>query len=76
VISKQSGVAEVLTHALKVDFWDVDEMANQILSALRYPVVREQMVQEGRLQLLGMTWKLAAQKVKRLYQHLIQYAVS
>ena len=54
VISKQSGVAEVLTHALKVDFWDVDEMANQILAALRYPVVREQMVKEGRLQLLGM----------------------
>jgi glycogen(starch) synthase len=36
LISKQSGVAEVLTHALKVDFWDVDEMANQILATLRY----------------------------------------
>jgi len=76
VISKQSGVAEVLTHALKVDFWDVDEMANQILSALRYPVVREQMVSEGRLQLLGMSWKIAAQKVKQLYQNLVQYATS
>lgn len=76
VISKQSGVAEVLTHALKVDFWDVDEMANQILSALRYPVIREQMVTEGRLQLLGMSWKLAAQKIKQLYQNLLQYATS
>jgi glycosyltransferase involved in cell wall biosynthesis len=76
VISKQSGVAEVLSHALKVDFWDVDEMANQILSALRYPVVREQMVTEGRMQLLGISWKVAAQKVKQLYQHLVQYAVS
>lgn len=74
VISKQSGVAEVLTHALKVDFWDVDEMANQILAALRYPVVREQMVKEGRLQLLGMSWRLAAEKIKQLYQNLIQYA--
>lgn len=74
VISKQSGVAEVLTHALKVDFWDVDEMANQILAALRYPVVREQMVKEGRLQLLGMSWRLAAEKIKRLYQNLLQYA--
>ena len=76
VISKQSGVAEVLTHALKVDFWDVDEMANQILSALRYPVMREQMVKEGRLQLLGMSWNIAAQKIKRLYQNLVQYATS
>jgi glycogen(starch) synthase len=37
LISKQSGVGEVLTHVLKVDFWDVDEMANKILAALRYP---------------------------------------
>jgi glycosyltransferase involved in cell wall biosynthesis len=76
IISKQSGVAEVLTHALKVDFWDVDEMANQILSALRYPVIREQMVTEGRLQLLGMSWRSAAQKIKQLYQNLLQYATS
>lgn len=76
VISKQSGVAEVLTHALKVDFWDVDEMANQILSALRYPVIREQIVYEGRVQLLGMSWRLAAQKIKQLYQNLLQYATS
>lgn len=76
VISKQSGVAEVLTHALKVDFWDVDEMANQILSALRYPVIREQMVTEGRFQLLGMSWRSAAQKVKQLFSNLVQYATS
>ena len=76
VISKQSGVAEVLTHALKVDFWDVDEMANQILSALRYPVIRQQMVAEGRLQMLGMSWQIAARKIKQLYQNLLQYATS
>ncbi|MCD5381095.1 MAG: glycosyltransferase family 4 protein [Candidatus Pacebacteria bacterium] len=73
VISKQSGVAEVLTHALKVDFWDIDEMANQILSSLRYPVIRQQMVNEGKIQMLGMSWGHAAQKMKRLYKNLIQY---
>lgn len=76
VISKQSGVAEVLAHALKVDFWDVDEMANQIISALRYPVMREQMVKEGRWQLSNFSWSHAAAKIKRLYQSLIQYATS
>lgn len=76
VISKQSGVAEVLTHALKVDFWDVDEMANQILSALRYPTIRHQMVNEGRMQLLHMSWKKAAQQIKQLFQSLLQYAKS
>ncbi len=35
IISKQSGVAEVLDHALKVDFWDTDDLANKILAVLR-----------------------------------------
>lgn len=73
VVTKQSGVAEVLTHALKVDFWDVDEMANQILSSLRYPVVRQQMVTEGREQMKGMSWRVAAQKMQLLYRSLLQY---
>ena len=76
IISKQSGVAEVLTHALKVDFWDVDEMANQILSALRYPVLGEQIVKEGKLQLLALSWTKAAAKMKLLYNNLVQYATS
>jgi glycogen(starch) synthase len=76
IISKQSGVAEVLTHALKVDFWDVDEMANQILSALRYPVMGEQIVKEGKLQLLQLSWQKAATKMHQLYRNLLQYATS
>jgi glycosyltransferase involved in cell wall biosynthesis len=76
IITKQSGVAEVLTHALKVDFWDVDQMANQILSALRYPVMGEQIVKEGRLQLLGLSWQKAAAKMAALYRNLLQYATS
>lgn len=73
IITKQSGVAEVLTHVLKVDFWDIDEMANQILSSLKYPVIRQQMVNEGKQQLKNMSWNHQAQKVKRLYQSLVQY---
>lgn len=73
IITKQSGVAEVLTHALKVDFWDIDEMANQILSSLRYPTIRQQMVSEGKQQMKGMTWRHAAQKIRHLYRSLLQY---
>jgi glycogen synthase len=73
IISKQSGVAEVLTHVLKVDFWDVEEMSNQILATLRYPVLRQQMVKEGREQLKGLTWKHAAYKIREIYQSLLQY---
>jgi len=73
LISKQSGVGEVLSHVLRVDFWDVDEMANKILSALRYPVLRSQLVGEGKQQLQIMSWRDAAQKVYTLYQRLLQY---
>ena len=73
LITKQSGVAEVLTHALKVDFWDVDEMANQILSSLRYPVMRRQLVTEGQQQLKLLSWREAARKIHTLYQRLVQY---
>jgi glycogen synthase len=73
LISYQSGVGEVLSHALKVDFWDVDEMANKILSALRYPVMRRQIVQEGKRDMHRLSWKEAAQKTYRLYKTLLQY---
>lgn len=76
IISKQSGAAEVLSHALKVDFWDVDEMANQILSSLRYPTMRHQLVKEGKWQMVNMSWRHAAAKVKRLYQNLVQYVAT
>lgn len=76
IITKQSGVAEVLTHVLKVDFWDVDEMANQIISSLRYPAIRQQMVHEGRQQLHGMSWQGAAQKILRIYRSLLQYVTN
>lgn len=73
IISKQSGVAEVLTHVLKVDFWDVDEMANQILAALRYPVLREQLRTHGRQEIYRLSWANAAKKVYELYLRLLHY---
>lgn len=71
LISKQSGVAEVLAHALKVDFWDVDEMANKIIAALDYPVMNAQLVRESQFELLRITWKHAAEKVRELYERIL-----
>ena len=73
LVSKQSGVAEVLSHALKVDFWDVDEMANKIIAALEYPVLNAQLVRESRHELLRITWKHAAHKVMQLYHALMAW---
>lgn len=71
LISKQSGVAEVLTHVLKVDFWDIDEMTNKIIAALRYTRMNGQLVSEGKKELGRLTWRSAAEKVMALYQKLL-----
>jgi glycogen(starch) synthase len=73
IISKQSGVAEVFTHALKVDFWDVDEMANQILAATRYSALHGQLKESGRQELWRFHWRAAAEKVKDIYHRLVQW---
>lgn len=67
IISKQSGVSEVLTHALKVDFWDIDEMANQIVAVLRHESLKFQLAREGRFEALRLTWRKAADKCVALY---------
>lgn len=70
LISKQSGVAEIMSHVLKVDFWDVEEMANKILSTLRYSVMQRQLVSEGQRELVRFSWSVAAEKVCQLYRSL------
>ncbi len=72
IISKQSGVAEVLTHALKVDFWDIDEMANKIVAVLRHPPLSQTLRRQGALEARGLTWTGAAEKCVRLYRDAIE----
>lgn len=71
LISKQSGVSEVLTHALKVDFWDVDEMSNKILAVLNYPELQESLAENGKEEVKTFSWEVPAQKCMDIYaQHL------
>ncbi len=70
LVSKQSGVSEVLSHALKTDFWDIDEMANKILVALRYKALRDVLLTESSRELTGINWQKAADKVLSIYRSL------
>jgi len=67
LISKQSGVAEILTHALKVDFWDTDEMANKILAVLRHPPLSRTLKEHGAFEVRRLTWDGAAEKCVQVY---------
>lgn len=68
IISKQSGVAEVLTHALKVDFWDIDEMANKIISVLRHPPLHAALRDHGSFEIRKLKWRDSAERCVQLYE--------
>lgn len=67
LISKQSGVAEVLPNALKSDFWDTDDMANKILTVLREKQLRQTLSENGHEDARRTTWEEAAGKCMVLY---------
>lgn len=71
IVSNQSGVAEVLTHALKVDFWDIDEMANKIVAVMKYPPLSKTLTEHGRFELRGLTWDGASEKTVKSYARAI-----
>jgi glycosyltransferase involved in cell wall biosynthesis len=71
IVSKQSGVAETLAHALKVDFWDTEELANKIIAALRYPSLHKQLATYGQQEAQNLTWGRAAQKLLPIYRSLL-----
>jgi len=71
IISKQSGVSEVLMHALKVNFWDVDEIANKIAAVLKYPPLQMTLKQHGNFEVRKLQWKDTAHKCARIYQEML-----
>jgi glycosyltransferase involved in cell wall biosynthesis len=70
LISKQSGVSEVLPNSLKVDFWDIDEMTNKIAGVLAYNSMRSILTENGQADLSKMSWNNAADKCLNVYSNL------
>ena len=71
IISKQSGCAEILDNVIKVDYWDVNEMANAIYSIISYPAMSQQLHEEGLDEVAGIVWKKAGTKVINIYKRLV-----
>jgi len=67
VISKQSGVAEVLQHALKVDFWDIDALADAIYGIIHYDGLRQMFQRYGKAEVDNLKWENAAFNVLQVY---------
>ena len=71
IISKQSGVAEVLDYAVKVDYWDVDAMADAIYGLITYPALAKMFSEKGLEEVTGLKWNNAAAKIKTVYEDAI-----
>ena len=67
IISKQSGVAEILTHAVKTDFWDIDAMADAIYGILNYPALAHMFMKNGKEEVIQLKWDNSARHVRDIY---------
>jgi len=68
IISHQSGVAEILTHAIKTDFWDIDAMADAIYGLLNYPALSKMFKKYGKREVDELKWEKSAVEVKAVYE--------
>ena len=69
LVSKQSGVSEVIRNCIKVDFWDVREMANQITSVVLHDGLRDELHKQSFGEYVRLSWDGAADKMVDAYNH-------
>jgi glycosyltransferase involved in cell wall biosynthesis len=71
IISRQSGVAEVLNHAIKIDFWDIDALADAIYGILNYPALSIMFKKYGKQEVDKLKWETSAGFVRDIYLSLL-----
>jgi glycosyltransferase involved in cell wall biosynthesis len=72
IISRQSGVAEILHYVIKVDFWDTFALADAIYGLLNYPSLSRMFIEHGIEKACGLKWKNSAEEVYRIYRNVMQ----
>lgn len=71
IVSRQSGVSEIVSHCLKVDFWDTDALAEKILAVLRHRPLAEELADAAGRDLARISWRTAAERVLAVYRRVI-----
>jgi glycosyltransferase involved in cell wall biosynthesis len=67
IISKQSGVSEVIANAIKVDYWDIDSIADAIYGTLNYSALAKHLKIKAKSEVNELSWKKTAKKIKDIY---------
>lgn len=71
IISRQSGVSEILKHAIKLDFWDIDAMADAIYGILNYHGLSKYFIKFGKTEVENLKWENSAKNVREIYNSII-----
>jgi glycosyltransferase involved in cell wall biosynthesis len=71
IISKQSGCAEILSNAIKVDYWDIDAMADAMYGIITYPALYDYLKVEGKAEVDEIKWEYAGRKVINIYKKVL-----
>lgn len=71
IVSRQSGVSEVISGALKADFWDVDRMADLIVNSLLHEELRTEMLVQAKDEIKSLHWDASALKTIEVYQEVL-----
>jgi glycosyltransferase involved in cell wall biosynthesis len=71
IISKQSGCAEILNFAVKVDYWDIEALADAIYGLITRPALHRFLREEGLKEVNSLKWEYAGRKVRRIYDRIL-----
>jgi len=71
IISKQSGCGEILSNVIKVDYWDIDAMADAIYSICTNDSLYQYLSEEGLKEVDQITWEKVGWRIRECYNQLI-----
>ncbi|MDR2476073.1 MAG: glycosyltransferase, partial [Bacteroidales bacterium] len=71
IVSRQSGCAEILTNVFKIDYWDIDAMADAIYAIITYPSLYEHLKTSGKTEVDEIKWEYAGERVRNIYNYFV-----
>lgn len=69
IMTKQSGVAEVLTHSLKYDYWDTDRLADMMVNVASSDGLKQTIADNALKQLETISWESMAERCLGVYRN-------
>lgn len=70
IITKQSGVGEVLSNIFRYDFWDVDRLADQMIAVAASSSLKQELISNVKREYVRISWDDVAQRCLKLYERL------